>query len=764
VNNQTLNVFAHPNSLSENAVGQVGSGIQIMQYAVSGDATFISLTTPSSIESMNLGSTLKLKINSTDFMEINRLENLANTPDETFLIISNGTIEDMAGNPLNGIGDGSALLVNQYIADTTHPTVYNFTLDMNTGELVLYFDEPILSSSFDPTYIMFESLQKSCFYYYQSGVKLSPCSDSEWANYKTYTLTANSILKTAASASEGALQPITTLDSSGTLKEYVNNNIVTILLGDYDLNAIKNTVGLAISKETSNLQIQPAAFTDMSGNSVNQVGGLLPSFDPSITSRGLFAGDYISDVTRPVFNRFKLDMDKGLLLLNFTETIDIDNYSFNVSGINLHSHPKLLKGLNFYLDANVKQIKVGTEGFSNLVFIYLSTSDLNWMKVNGLGKYDVVRSNGHGVYNSIYITIAKGSFKDFTGNPVLPVLDEDILGVRAEKVLQLYHDVTGPILSKFFIEDSKKQLRLYFNEAVNITSIDGSKLTLIAPYPTSTVRGTCASCVLLEDDSKADEGLIVFDISQGSPSLWDTLTYDDIDRQLHISLAMQEDFIFDLAIKANGNALISSYYAITESQTSCSCSTSEGGKIEEFIISPCTTTEDAVCGKCTSCSEEHYDHYTLFSCSLYANAQCARCSKCRYPYYQVAPCEGTTDTKCAYCTPCEADEYEASPCTPTSDRICDSCKTCSSISEEAIKGCRESSITWREENCCEDSEGNKRHCFDLSVAEFEIDAIDGKRNWVFDTTIPNVIGHRQWTGNYYDWYLQNQANVMRGIL
>ena len=766
VNNHTLDAFAHPNSLSSTGVGQIGSGIQIMQYADSGDANFISLNTPSSIESMNSGSTLKWKINSTDFMEINRLENLANTPDETFLLISNGTIKDMAGNPLNGIGDGSALLVNRYIPDTTHPTVYNYTIDMNTGELVLFFDEPILSSSFDPSYIIFESLQKSCFYYYQSGVKVSSCSDSEWQDYKSYTLTTNSILKTMASTGEEEDETVTSLDSSGELNKYVNNNIVTILIGNYDLNAIKNIAGLAISKETCNLQILPSAFTDMTGNLVNQVGGLLPSFDPSITSRGLPAGIYIPDASRPALNRFKLDMDKGLLLLNFTETIDITNYSFNISGINLHSHPKLLKGRNFYLNQNVKEIKLGSGGFANLVLIYLSTSDLNWMKVNGLGKYDMVRSNGHGIYNSVYITISKGSFRDFNGNPVLPVLDEDILGVSATKVLQLYSDVTGPILSKFFIEDDKKQLRLHFNEAVNISSIDGAKLSLIAPYPTSTVRSTCASCVILSDESNADEGLIVFDISQGAPSLWDTLNYNDIDRQLHISLAMEEDFIFDLAVEPNGNSLISSYYAITESRTSCSCSNPVGGNIEEYIISLCTTTEDATCGKCTSCSDEHYDHYTLFPCSLHADAQCARCSKCRYPYYQAAPCEGTTDTKCAYCTPCGSDEYEAAPCTPTSDRICSSCKTCNFLSEASLKGCKESSITWREENCCEDSEGTKRHCFDLTMAEFEIDAIDGKRNWVFDTTIPNIIGHRQWTGNYYDWYLHNQAqaNVAAGIL
>ena len=153
---------------------------------------------------------------------------------------------------------------------------------------------------------------------------------------------------------------------------------------------------------------------------------------------------------------------------------------------------------SIYSGQSDSEIKSGSEGFSNLVLIYLATDDLNWMKVHGLGKTDVVRSNGHGLFNSVYLTLSSGAFYDTNGNAVLPVLDEDIWNVTAMKVLQLYPDVTGPILSKFFIEDSKKELRLYFNEAVNSTSFDGSKLTLIAPYPTATVRSSCSSCLLVD--------------------------------------------------------------------------------------------------------------------------------------------------------------------------------------------------------------------------------------------------------------------------
>ena len=72
----------------------------------------------------------------------------------------------------------------------------------------------------------------------------------------------------------------------------------------------------------------------MSGNPVAQIGGLFPSYDPSIISRGMIAGAYYPDTTAPSLRAFDLDMNTGLLIMNFSKPVDIT--PVDVTGISLH--------------------------------------------------------------------------------------------------------------------------------------------------------------------------------------------------------------------------------------------------------------------------------------------------------------------------------------------------------------------------------------------------------------------------------------------
>jgi hypothetical protein len=44
-------------------------------------------------------------------------------------------------------------------------------------------------------------------------------------------------------------------------------------------------------------------------------------------------------------------------------------------------------------------------------------------------------------------------------------------------------------------------------------------------------------------------------------------------------------------------------------------------------------------------------------------------------------------------------------------------------------------VAWREANCCKDSRGQHVDCALQSLAEFAIDAVAGKRHWVFKKTV-----------------------------
>lgn len=104
-------------------------------------------------------------------------------------------------------------------------------------------------------------------------------------------------------------------------------------------------------------------------------------------------------------------------------------------------------------------------GFSNRIKLTLTSDDLDLLKVcvmdfvvmtqnclasahmviNGIivhcdpqvlsiGRQDVVRQNGRGVDDSVYMTLKRGAFVEPGGLPVMPVLDADVAGVTALKV------------------------------------------------------------------------------------------------------------------------------------------------------------------------------------------------------------------------------------------------------------------------------------------------------------------------------------------
>lgn len=52
----------------------------------------------------------------------------------------------------------------------------------------------------------------------------------------------------------------------------------------------------------------------------------------------------------------------------------------------------------------------------------------------GLGRQDVIRSNGWGLDDSVWLSMEAGAFHDAMGLPVLPVLDASVMGVQVIKV------------------------------------------------------------------------------------------------------------------------------------------------------------------------------------------------------------------------------------------------------------------------------------------------------------------------------------------
>ena len=83
-----------------------------------------------------------------DLNEIKRLRLLATSDNNTYLLATNRTVQDMNANPLIPFEDGFGMRVGVFTPDTTPPDVLNTTLDMDSGLLIVWFSETVNLDTF----------------------------------------------------------------------------------------------------------------------------------------------------------------------------------------------------------------------------------------------------------------------------------------------------------------------------------------------------------------------------------------------------------------------------------------------------------------------------------------------------------------------------------------------------------------------------------------------------------------------------------------
>jgi hypothetical protein len=147
------------------------------------------------------------------------------------------TLTDAVGN----VGSAATATVTK---DVAAPTLSNWSLDMDTGHLVLNFDENVDVSTLVPT-----------------GITIQ---DDRTKRYAQYTLT-------------------------GGTTESTNGTAIDIALTPTDLNAIKAEPLLAKSSHTTYLTISSAVIMDIAGNSVSAIAD----------GDAMRASDYNGDITAP---------------------------------------------------------------------------------------------------------------------------------------------------------------------------------------------------------------------------------------------------------------------------------------------------------------------------------------------------------------------------------------------------------------------------------------------------------------------------------
>ena len=370
-----------------------------------------------------------------DLNALKTTPNLAVTSSNTFIVINDTAFRDLIGNYITAVGNGQALAASIYIRDTTVPILETFDLDLNVGELILTFDEPVNVSSINITAFSLRWNQGD-------------------GSTVTYTLTGGSIIST-------------------------DTDRPTIYLTLSDLSQIKCLNDVRVDANNTHLQATLGTVFDTTGNPVEETS--VP------------AHNVTGDITPPQLITFDMDINSGTLSLTFDEPVDpstlvLSQISLQSTATDTASRLTLTSGST-------------SSEVSSVVEIRLTVNDLNAIKINSELAKDP---------NSTYISVGAGFVEDCAG-----ISASSISSVSALQVTLYSEDVTPPELISFNLDLDDGTLILYFDEPVDVSSLDVSGITIQnAPFsPTASLTFTTL------DQAVSDSNSLMFTISLSSTDL-----------------------------------------------------------------------------------------------------------------------------------------------------------------------------------------------------------------------------------------------------
>jgi hypothetical protein len=275
---------------------------------------------------------VEVSIAQADADNIKSLRMFASSNLTTYMSITDALISDMHSNDIVALSatpdcsstcfgdcvcESDAIVVSNFTRDTTAPDMVQFSLSLNAaGELSMTFSEAVDMVTLNLTKLVLRN---------------STSSPSQ-----AFRLTGGDV--TSVSLTEFTVVP--TVD---------------------DLNAIKLLGDLAISNISTFLSVEDEAIFDFAGNAIVA----------EITS----VTTYSDDTQPPAVSRFDLNMSSGIVLVHFSEAIDMS--SFDETQIVIQDAARRT-------DSNFVNLAVSSVSSvsATIVQIDLTLSDLNSLKQN----------------------------------------------------------------------------------------------------------------------------------------------------------------------------------------------------------------------------------------------------------------------------------------------------------------------------------------------------------------------------------------------
>ena len=379
------------------------TGITFQNQAVFPTQVY-TLTGGSTQSTEMLGFVINATITPGDLLQLKHRLGLATSTLDTF-IRGDATVTVSATNAPIMATTGDAVQATSFIRDQTPPTISAFSLNLTTEILSVVADEPLDPARYDGTGVTFQN---------------SP--NSTGLNIMSVTLTGGTAMQSPDS--------IFQLD---------------VMLANFDLNQLKQMLGLATHMNNVYLSLESTAFADFGGNGVDLISGM----------QALDVTEFGGDLVSPTLSQFTLDLDAGQITLSFSEVVDA--VIFDPSSIALQSAQGVSEVFRFTSLTEIPSPNLLNNLTSDITYQF-PLEDLNALKLDPslsafalLDSDTTVDSNGHSLIGSL-------------NQSALPVT--------------ILPDTTGPLVQNFTMNVDTGVFDFEFDEPILLSSVNPSALSV----------------------------------------------------------------------------------------------------------------------------------------------------------------------------------------------------------------------------------------------------------------------------------------------
>ena len=477
----------------------------------------ISLTDSIVADVMNLDTGITLSLPSTTLTEIDFRQSVCSTMNNCRLHYRNNSFVDTNENTGSVVQTG--IQVYSFTTDSTGPELLSYSLDLNSGTLILSFNEPMNTVTFNPTGLAFVNThrhpsgrlsdvfvtqveaQNTVLHLTLGSISLNQV---KWLN--TFN-SGNLTLSVTSSAAEDLYSnPVTPvpINSPIPVSEFVpdstpprllqfipgtpNLTDITLMFSEYVNGSSLNEDHMNISLTTRQGSFLFSAFSGGMITSDLITDRIVYSFSEEderrlTENRTLSEGIEFGLVLLYIGQNFIYDLSNNLLLVNpiplrhsFDHTLpNLLNFSLDLNSGSLHlsfseyvflSSPVLIghlqnSAVHPAATINFIQNRYPSEP-SELHLVFLnSTVLLNLQMNNNLAS---TRSN-------TFLVLGENFAEDLSGNAI----QSSTIAIQADAVIP---DTSGPMLVSFIVDMNRGEIILEFSEIVSSLSLNTSLLHL----------------------------------------------------------------------------------------------------------------------------------------------------------------------------------------------------------------------------------------------------------------------------------------------